>query len=40
MFSNIFATELSSPSAIVICEDTGRVLYDKNSKEKENGIFN
>ena len=34
MFSNIFATEISSPSAVVICEDTGRVLYDKNSKEK------
>ena len=34
MFCNVFATNISSPSAIVICNDTGRILYDKNSKEQ------
>ena len=34
LFINVFATEISSPSAVVICSDTGRILYDKNSKEK------
>lgn len=29
-----FATDISSPSAVVICEDTGRILYDKNANEK------
>ena len=24
---------ISSPSAVVICEDTGRILYDKNANE-------
>ena len=29
-----FAAEISSPSAVVICEDTGRILYNKNANEK------
>ncbi len=32
--SKIFATEISSPSAVVICENTGRILYDKNANQK------
>ena len=31
--SKIFAIEISSPSAVVICENTGRILYDKNANE-------
>lgn len=31
---NIYAVEISSPSAIVICSESGRVLYDKNSNEQ------
>lgn len=31
---NMFAIEISSPAAVVICEDTGRILYDKNANEK------
>ncbi len=34
MFYTVFATDISSPSAIVICNETGRVLYDKNSKDQ------
>jgi D-alanyl-D-alanine carboxypeptidase (penicillin-binding protein 5/6) len=30
----VFAIDISSPSAVVICEDTGRILYDKNANEK------
>lgn len=30
----IFATDISSPSAVVICEESGRILYDKNANEK------
>ena len=32
--SKIFAIEISSPSAVVICENTGRILYDKNANQK------
>ena len=32
--NNILAIEISSPSAVVICSDSGRVLFDKNSTEK------
>lgn len=28
------ATNLNSPAAVVICEDTGRILYDKNANEQ------
>lgn len=31
---NILAIEISSPSAVVICSDSGRVLFEKNSTEK------
>lgn len=30
----IFAVEISSPSAVVICNESGRILYDKNAKEQ------
>lgn len=30
----LYATDISSPSAVVINKETGRILYDKNSKEK------
>lgn len=32
--STILAVEISSPSAVVICNESGRILYDKNSKEQ------
>lgn len=31
--NNRYAKDISSPSAVVICEDTGRILYDKNALE-------
>lgn len=33
-YSNIYAIDISSPSAIVICNETGRVLYNHNGYEK------
>ena len=32
--STVYATQIQSPSAVVICEETGRVLYQKNANEK------
>lgn len=31
---SILAVEISSPSAVVICNESGRILYDKNAKEQ------
>lgn len=31
---SIIATQIASPSAVVICEDSGRILYEKNANEK------
>ena len=31
---SIIATQITSPSAVVICEDSGRILYEKNANEK------
>lgn len=31
--TNIYCTEISSPSAVVICEDTNRILYNKNAHQ-------
>lgn len=33
-FSTTFAVEISSPAAVVICEETGRILYNKNANEQ------
>lgn len=30
----IFSTEISSPAAVVICEETGRILYNKNAHKQ------
>ena len=32
--STVYATQIQSLSAVVICEETGRVLYQKNANEK------
>ena len=32
--STLLAVEISSPSAVVICNESGRILYDKNAKEQ------
>lgn len=31
---NLNATNINSPAAVVICEDTGRILYNKNANEQ------
>lgn len=33
-FKKILAIEISSPSAVVICNESGRILYNKNAKEQ------
>ncbi len=33
-FSSTLAIEISSPAAVVICEETGRILYNKNANEQ------
>lgn len=31
--SSVYAADISSPAAVVICEETGRILYNKNANE-------
>ena len=33
-FSKIYAVDIQSPAAVVICEESGRILYDKNCNEQ------
>lgn len=33
--ANVYAADISSPAAVVICEETGRILYNKNANERK-----